>query len=105
GERALLAADAIVDQAYREVGILEAPTFERFVETVDRAKVAHPDGEIARAHALPAASSELAQGTERGFLQRAGAVDVAADLRRMRLRVRPLMDGRAAGKHEAREGF
>ena len=66
-KHAVLAADAGMQQAHDDIGIFLAPATIVGIKTVDAIKIGPPNGEVARARALP------------GSLLGAGAAGRAAD--------------------------
>src|SRR5947208_12011257 len=78
GEPPVLTLHTAAHHADDNVGILQAPTDEAGLESVDAFEVSAVKGEVAAAHALPFAGETLAQGSKRQAYQRQHAIDVAA---------------------------
>src|SRR5262249_1022655 len=76
---AVLAPDAVTDQAHKNIGVRAPPSSESGIEPVDRIEVAAPECHVAAARAPPAAL--IAAGRRPGSRQqqRSEPVDPAAD--------------------------
>ena len=105
GEARALVSHVRVQQADREIGILESPSGVGFVEPVDTQQIRAPRREIAGFDAFPPLRRGFAEIAVGQRHQRQPSIDVASRPCQPPARARPCVDGDFFAQHALRKWF